>query len=67
VLQRIAAGQRLTEIGDELHLSVKTVSSHKTRIQEKLHVTSSAELVRYAFENKIADPLAPTAFPDRPA
>ncbi|MDM0065321.1 response regulator transcription factor [Variovorax sp. J31P207] len=60
VLQRIAAGQRLTEIGDELHLSVKTVSSHKTRIQEKLHVSNSAELVRYAYENRIADPLTPT-------
>jgi DNA-binding NarL/FixJ family response regulator len=67
VLQRIAAGHRLTEIGDELHLSVKTVSSHKTRIQEKLHVSNSAELVRYAFENRIADPLGSTAPPDRPA
>ncbi len=67
VLQRIAAGQRLTEIGDELHLSVKTVSSHKTRIQEKLHVTSSAGWFATRLRNKIADPLAPTAFPDRPA
>jgi DNA-binding NarL/FixJ family response regulator len=51
VLRRIAAGQRLTEIGDALHLSVKTVSTHKTRIQEKLQIGSTAELVRYALEN----------------
>ena len=56
VLRRVAAGQRLTEIGDALHLSVKTVSTHKTRIQEKLQVTSTAELIRYALENRIDDP-----------
>jgi DNA-binding NarL/FixJ family response regulator len=56
VLRRVAAGQRLTEIGDALHLSVKTVSTHKTRIQEKLQVSSTAELIRYALENRIDDP-----------
>jgi DNA-binding NarL/FixJ family response regulator len=66
VLRRIAAGQRLTVIGDELHLSVKTVSSHKTRIQEKLHVSSAAELVRYAYENRITDPLTPAGPDDLP-
>jgi DNA-binding NarL/FixJ family response regulator len=55
VLQRIAAGQRLTEIGEELHVSVKTVSTHKTRIQEKLQVSSTAELIRYALENHLGD------------
>jgi DNA-binding CsgD family transcriptional regulator len=35
---------------------VKTVSSHKTRIQEKLQVSSTAELVRYALHNRIGDP-----------
>jgi DNA-binding NarL/FixJ family response regulator len=66
VLRRIAAGQSLTAIGDDLHLSVKTVSSHKTRIQEKLHVSSAAELVRYAYENRITDPLTPTGPEDLP-
>jgi DNA-binding NarL/FixJ family response regulator len=60
VLRRVAAGQRLTEIGDALHLSVKTVSTHKTRIQEKLQVTSTAELIRYALENRIDDPFLQT-------
>ena len=56
VLRRVAAGKRLTEIGSELHLSVKTVSTHKTRIQEKLQVSSTAELIRYALEHRINEP-----------
>ncbi|MDM0118036.1 response regulator transcription factor [Variovorax sp. J22R133] len=55
VLRRVAAGHRLTEIGDSLHLSVKTVSTHKTRILEKLEVSSTAELIRYALDNHIDD------------
>lgn len=61
VLRRIAAGQKLTEIGDALHLSVKTVSTHKTRIQEKLQVSSTAELIRYALENRLDDPFLQTS------
>jgi DNA-binding NarL/FixJ family response regulator len=53
VLRRLAAGQPLTAIGNALHLSVKTVSTHKTRIQEKLELSSTAGLVRYALENHI--------------
>ena len=56
VLRRVAAGQRLTDIGNELHLSVKTVSTHKTRIQEKLQVSSTAEMIRYALEHRINEP-----------
>lgn len=50
VLNRIVAGQRLTEIAEALHLSVKTVSTHKTRIQEKLQLPSMAALIRYGLE-----------------
>jgi DNA-binding NarL/FixJ family response regulator len=50
----------LTEIGRALHLSVKTVSTHKTRIQEKLHVSTAAELIRYALDNRIEDALLET-------
>ncbi len=53
VLRRIVAGQRLTEIAEDLHLSVKTVSTHKTRIQEKLHLPNLAALVRYGLENEL--------------
>ena len=60
VLRRVAAGQPLTAIGDALHLSVKTVSTHKTRIQEKLDLSSTAELIRYALENHIDDAFVQT-------
>jgi DNA-binding NarL/FixJ family response regulator len=40
VLQRIVAGQRLTDIAAALHLSIKTVSTHKSHIQEKLQLPS---------------------------
>ena len=56
VLRRVAGGRGLTEIASALHLSAKTVSAHKTRIQEKLQVSSTAELVRYALHNCIGDP-----------
>jgi DNA-binding NarL/FixJ family response regulator len=60
VLRRFAAGQRLTEIGHALHLSVKTVSTHKTRIQEKLQVSGTAELIRYVLRNRMEDLLLET-------
>ena len=53
VLRLLAAGRGPTEIAEQLHLSVKTVSTHKTRILEKLDLKSTAELVRYAIENKL--------------
>jgi DNA-binding NarL/FixJ family response regulator len=51
VLRRIVAGQRPTEIAVALHLSVKTVSTHKSRIQEKLQLPSMAALIRYGIEH----------------
>jgi DNA-binding NarL/FixJ family response regulator len=53
VLRLLVEGLGPTEIAERLHLSVKTVSTHKTRIQEKLNVGSTAELVRYALEQKL--------------
>jgi DNA-binding NarL/FixJ family response regulator len=53
VLRLLIDGLGPTEIGKRLHLSVKTVSTHKMRILEKLHLGSTAELVRYALENKL--------------
>ena len=53
ILQRIVAGQRLTDIANSLHLSVKTVSTHKARIQEKLQVPNMAELIRYSMEHRL--------------
>jgi DNA-binding NarL/FixJ family response regulator len=62
VLRRIVAGQRAVEIADALHLSVKTISTHKTRIMEKLQLGSTAALIRYGMENGLCadDMPAPT-------
>jgi DNA-binding NarL/FixJ family response regulator len=53
VLRLLVDGLAPTDIAERLHLSVKTVSTHKTRILEKLDLASTAELVRYALENKL--------------
>ncbi len=51
----LAAGQSVTAIAERLHLSVKTVSTHKTHIHEKLGLGSLAELVRYAVTHQLLD------------
>ena len=55
VLRRIVAGGTVTDIADALNLSVKTISTHKARILQKLRVGGTAELVRYAIEHGLAD------------
>jgi DNA-binding NarL/FixJ family response regulator len=55
VLKLLVEGLGPSEIGERLHLSVKTVSTHKTRILEKLGLGGTAELVRYALEHKLID------------
>ena len=56
VLRRLVTGQRLTDIARTLHLSVKTVSTHKTNIQEKLQLPNLAALVRYGIEHQLDTP-----------
>jgi DNA-binding NarL/FixJ family response regulator len=48
VFQLIGQGKTMKEIGDELHLSPKTVEVHRSRIREKLKIASAAELISYA-------------------
>lgn len=55
VLRGIVAGRRLTDIALDLHLSVKTVSTHKSRIQEKLQLPNMAELIRYGLEHALVE------------
>jgi DNA-binding NarL/FixJ family response regulator len=57
VLRRIVAGQRLTEIANDLHLSVKTVSTHKANLQEKLQLPTMAALIRYGIDNNLGPSL----------
>ncbi len=47
----IASGKTVTEIAGELSLSVKTISTYRTRILEKLGVKNSAAIVQYAIRN----------------
>lgn len=54
VFRLLVQGTGPTEIAEQLHLSVKTVSTHKTRILEKMGMESTADLVRYAVENKLS-------------
>jgi len=53
VLRLLVDGKSPGDIAEQLHLSVKTVSTHKTRVLEKLNLHTTAELVRYALENKL--------------
>jgi len=53
VFRLLVAGSSPTGIADQLRLSVKTVSTHKTRLLEKMGFQNTAELVRYAVERKL--------------
>jgi len=55
VLRLIALGHTNNEIADQLYLSVRTVETHRARIQQKLGVSTRAELVRYALDNDLID------------
>jgi two-component system response regulator NreC len=55
VLQLIALGHTNTEIAQQLFLSVRTVESHRAHIQQKLRLSTRAELVRYALEQGLLD------------
>lgn len=55
VLCLLAQGKTPTEIGDRLALSVKTVSTYRARVLEKLALTTTAELIRYALDHKLVE------------
>jgi two-component system invasion response regulator UvrY len=55
VLRRIAAGKSVTEIAAELYLSVKTVSTYRTRMLAKMNLGTNAELMHYAIQNHLID------------
>ena len=55
VMRMVVSGVPLTEIAMRLHVSVKTVSSYRARITEKMQMKSNAELTRYALDNKLID------------
>jgi len=55
VMRLLAAGKTVKEIGGDLFLSIKTVSTYRTRILEKMELNNNAELIHYAIRNKLID------------
>lgn len=55
VFQAIVAGRSVSAIAKQLSLSVKTVSTHKANLMEKMRIDNQAELVRYAVRHKLID------------
>jgi DNA-binding NarL/FixJ family response regulator len=55
VLRLIAQGRTVKEVAAELALSEKTIGTYRTRISEKMGLSTNVELARYAFQHKLAD------------
>jgi DNA-binding NarL/FixJ family response regulator len=55
ILLLIAEGRSISEIAEQLFLSVKTVSTHKSNILAKMNMTTQAELIRYALANRLVE------------
>jgi two-component system invasion response regulator UvrY len=55
VFNMLVSGLGLTEIGCRLSLSVKTISTHKTHILEKMNLANTGDLIRYAIAHQLAE------------
>jgi DNA-binding NarL/FixJ family response regulator len=55
VLRMIGSGKTISLIAQELHLSAATISTYRARILEKMKMTTTAELMRYAFQNHLVE------------
>lgn len=53
VLQLLAGGNSLNEIGEKLNISAKTISTHKMRLMQKLGLDNNAALMRYAIKHAL--------------
>ncbi len=53
VMSLIASGKTVSQIAEELSLSVKTISTYRTHILEKLKLKNNAEIMRYVIDNKV--------------
>jgi DNA-binding NarL/FixJ family response regulator len=51
----LACGKTVTQMADELALSVKTISTYRARILEKMDMKNNAELIHYAIQNQLVD------------
>ncbi len=55
VLLKIAGGQSITGIAEDLSISTKTVTTYRSRVLQKLRLNSNADLTRYVIENKLVE------------
>lgn len=55
VFQLLVSGKGVSDIAEQLNLSVKTVSTHKARLMEKMGMTNQTELIRYAIAHRLVD------------
>jgi two-component system, NarL family, invasion response regulator UvrY len=55
VLRMLGSGKTISDIGRDLGLSVKTVSTYRARVLDKLGMRTNAELMRYAIENRLLE------------
>jgi len=55
ILGLIASGKTVSQIAEKLNLSVKTISTYRSRILDKMNMTTNAELTHYAISNKLVD------------
>jgi len=53
ILGRIASGKTVSEIAVELNLSVKTISTHRRNILQKMYLRNNAQLMQYALDNRL--------------
>jgi DNA-binding NarL/FixJ family response regulator len=58
VFRLLVSGAAVSDIAHQLNLSVKTVSTHKANLMQKLGLSNQTELVRYALKHGLADPLS---------
>ena len=55
IMRMIAQGKAIKKIAEELYLSEKTVSTYRTRLLEKMNMTTNAEIISYALENELIE------------
>ncbi|HYT46979.1 MAG TPA: response regulator transcription factor [Burkholderiales bacterium] len=55
VFRLLVSGKAVSSIAGELNLSVKTVSTHKARIMQKMNMSNPTELIRYALQHRLID------------
>ncbi|MBC7489410.1 MAG: response regulator transcription factor, partial [Glaciimonas sp.] len=55
IFYKLSQGEGVTKIADELCLSVKTVSTYRTRVLQKMSMTNNADIIYYAIKNNLID------------